>query len=77
MDTNCLLKRSSAPNSIVIFIAANISRLSFISLCAYVHVFGTEQVYVLSVLSMFGTSVVQELSVCDYLQAISYTLCNI
>jgi hypothetical protein len=76
VDTHCLLKRTSAPNSIIIFVVATISRLNFIGLCAYVHVFGTEQVYVLSVLTIFGTSVVQELSIYDYLHAISYTFCN-
>jgi hypothetical protein len=76
VNTNCLLKRPSAPNSIVILIAASLSRLNFIGLCAYVHVFGTEQVYVLSVLTIFGTSIVQELSIYDYLHAISYRFCN-
>jgi hypothetical protein len=58
--TNYLLKRPSAPNSVVIVVPGNISRLNFIGLFAYVHVFGTEKVYVLSVLSIFGTSVIRE-----------------
>lgn len=53
-----------------------ISRLNFIVLFAYVYVFGAEQVSVLSVVTIFGTPVIQELSVYDYLHAISYTFCN-
>jgi hypothetical protein len=56
-------KRLHAPNSLMLYIAAPISRLNFIGLFAYVQVFGTEQLPVLSELTIFGTSVIQGLSV--------------
>jgi hypothetical protein len=60
----------------MIFIAATISRPNFIGRFSYVLVFGTEQVPVLSELTIFVTCVIQELSIYDYLHAISYTFCN-